>query len=114
MKKHILSKHKPDSERKNKCEFCGKGFLTIQHLKDHTNIHTGERPYMCSFCGSTFASKGNWLNHVKTVHLGHKRDKNKTERNKLLGKPMELGNLGELGLIRGPGRPREPLKQQKF
>ena len=113
MKMHILSKHKPDSERKNKCEFCGKGFLTIQHLKDHTNIHTGERPYMCSFCGATFASKGNWLTHVKTVHLGQKRDKNKTEKSfqsKLSDKPSDLG---EPGVPRGPGRPREPLKKQK-
>ena len=73
MKKHILSKHKPDSERKNKCEFCGKGFLTIQHLEDHTNIHTGERPHMCNICGAKFVNNSNRRMHVRLVHFGEKR-----------------------------------------
>jgi KRAB domain-containing zinc finger protein len=83
MKRHIFSKHKSDAERDHKCEFCGKGFLTKNHLKDHRNVHTGEKPYMCDFCGSTFAGEGNWRNHVKAVHFGEKvriRDKKKMKK----------------------------------
>ena len=72
-KRHFLLKHRSNSELELKCKFCGKGFVSNQRLKDHVNIHTGEKPYMCNFCGAAFASQGNWRMHQKTVHLGHKR-----------------------------------------
>ena len=34
-------------KRKYKCEHCAKGFSTNQALKDHIDIHTGERSYIC-------------------------------------------------------------------
>ena len=58
-------------KRKYMCEHCAKGFSTNQALKDHVNIHTGERPYSCKFCGKTFASSGNKQMHVRTTMLGH-------------------------------------------
>ena len=72
MKRHVQG-HAPDSEKRFKCDVCGKGFVDINNFKDHMNIHTGEKPYKCKFCTSCFASKGNHAQHEKS-HLGHKRN----------------------------------------
>ena len=71
--RHMLSKHGKNSDRKHKCKTCGKGFLTKQSLQDHTNVHTGKRPYMCKFCGDTFSSYGTHRMHERVKHLGSKR-----------------------------------------
>ena len=71
MTRHIASAHNQNL-RKFKCEVCGKGFTTCQNLKDHNNVHTGEKPYKCEFCDSCFASKGTQVMHQKR-HLGYKR-----------------------------------------
>ena len=73
--RHFQQYHVDPEKRKYKCDHCGKGFSTSQALKDHVNIHTGERPYVCKFCGKSFASSGNKQMHVRTTHLGHKRSK---------------------------------------
>ena len=74
MRRHISSVHTKNSERKYKCNFCPKGFGTSQSLRDHTNLHTGNRPYVCKLCGATFASFGNHRMHERG-HMGHKRRK---------------------------------------
>ena len=71
---HVQNKHTDNADKKYKCTFCGKGFSKHQRLKEHVNIHTGERPYMCKFCGASFASQGTHRMHERMVHLGHKRD----------------------------------------
>jgi KRAB domain-containing zinc finger protein len=71
--RHFQQKHVSPEDRKFKCEVCAKGFSTGTGLRDHHNIHTGERPYVCKFCGKSFASSGNKEMHVRTTHLGHKR-----------------------------------------
>ena len=77
MTRHIQARHTPNHLKKYKCEVCGKGFATNQHLNDHKNIHTGEKPYKCKYCTSRFASKGTHAMHEKG-HLGHKRNSSKT------------------------------------
>ena len=72
MKRHIASKHTSIYDRKFKCDVCGKGFLTNDRLKDHKNVHTGEKPYKCQYCTSCFASKGTHAMHERS-HLGHRR-----------------------------------------
>ena len=54
LKRHLATAHNDD--RKHECEFCGKRFALNQYLKDHRNIHTGQRPYKCKFsgCGQSF------------------------------------------------------------
>merc|ERR1712098_955575 len=41
------------------CNVCGKSFVSSTKLKDHMNIHTGERPYNCRFCPKNFADESN-------------------------------------------------------
>ena len=76
MNRHISSAHTPNDQKKYQCDVCPKGFSSLQHLRDHRNLHTGEKPYKCKFCPSCFASKGNHAMHEKG-HLGFKRDQSK-------------------------------------
>ena len=76
MNRHISSVHTPNDQKKYQCDVCPKGFSSLQHLRDHRNLHTGEKPYKCKFCPSCFASKGNHAMHEKG-HLGFKRDQSK-------------------------------------
>ena len=69
---HIQSQHTPNEDKKHKCEVCGKGFCEKERLKDHKNIHTGEKPYKCKFCSDCFASRGTHAMHERS-HLGRGR-----------------------------------------
>ena len=72
MRAHIASAHTPNDQKKFKCEICGKGFSRPQDLRDHINIHTGEKPHKCKFCSACFASSGNHAAHIRS-HLGTNR-----------------------------------------
>ena len=72
--RHMRQKHVPVKERKFKCEYCGKGFVDNTRLKDHVNIHTGEKPHKCKTCNATFANRANKAAHERS-HLGVKRKK---------------------------------------
>ena len=50
------------------CTFCGKLFYRADHLKLHTCIHTGEKPYVCVKWGKSFAAKQSMTRHLK-IHL---------------------------------------------
>lgn len=71
---HMQQKHTPSSERKHKCEYCGKGFCELSRLRDHINTHTGEKPHKCKFCNTGFASFGTKATHERS-HMGFKRKK---------------------------------------
>ena len=72
MKRHIQAQHTADNEKDHRCDVCNKGFSSKIVLKDHMNIHTGEKPYKCKFCSSCFASRGNHAMHERG-HLGNGR-----------------------------------------
>ena len=70
MKRHIGQHHSSNEDKRHKCDDCGKGFTNKQHLLDHKNIHTGEKPYKCKHCSACFGM------HERS-HLGHKRKSSK-------------------------------------
>lgn len=52
-----------------KCTDCDKVFFKKQSLRDHTNTHTGEKPYKCLFgCGEGFANISLRRYHDRRFH----------------------------------------------
>ena len=74
MQRHVASKHTSIYDKRFKCDVCGKSFNENARLKDHKNVHTGEKPYKCKFCNACFASSGTHAMHQRS-HLGHRRTK---------------------------------------
>ena len=69
MYKHTKQWHTPDSEKKWKCEHCGKGFLDKAPMVAHINVHLKIKPNKCKMgCGLGFADPRNRRQHEKRVH----------------------------------------------
>ena len=66
---HIKNVHAPRFE----CGICHKRFGTKRILKDHTVIHSEDRPFRCSQCDSSFKRKGDLTKHIRSVHHKEKR-----------------------------------------
>lgn len=51
------------------CPMCSKGLSSRQNLRQHMNIHTGEKPYKCTHpaCGQCFKHASQLSNH-KSIH----------------------------------------------
>ena len=81
MKSHVFNLHPTgDEEFPYICKICGKGFFENYALKNHSNIHTGEKPFKCEYCGLGFAHPRNRRAHEQSIHHGIKRiHKNKSE-----------------------------------
>lgn len=54
---------------KYKCDQCDKEFITVQHLKSHSYVHSDDKPYQCDICDVRFKQIGN-LNSHKKIHRG--------------------------------------------
>ena len=70
----VETKARSNDPERFKCEYCSKIFKDINHLRDHRNTHTGERPHVCKYCGKTFASRGNKYAHLRQAHQGKPRN----------------------------------------
>ena len=86
---HLKRKHqisietipKSNDPERLRCPTCLKMFKKHNSLKDHINTHTGERPHVCKHCAKTFASAGNMHAHIRTAHLGLKRNSDSRKSN---------------------------------
>ena len=54
----------------HQCSDCDKLFFSIMELRNHKNLHSGERPYKCNECGKTF-KKSSALGIHKRVHSSY-------------------------------------------
>ncbi len=62
---HKLRKLKP-----HVCQECGRGFTRVDHLRNHTRLHTGEKPYACYYCDQKFVTSQHRSYHLRIHHKG--------------------------------------------
>ncbi|XP_027747976.1 zinc finger protein Rlf isoform X1 [Empidonax traillii] len=75
---HLKAEHQNNDEnakhyldmknRREKCAFCRRHFMTSFHLREHERVHCGPQPYMCVSmdCYARFGSVNELLNHKQT------------------------------------------------
>ena len=67
-----IKREKETVKKKNYvCTDCDRICTSRGHLKQHSLIHTGERPFVCIHCGKGFTNRSNLDRHVK-MHTGIK------------------------------------------
>ncbi|XP_041983852.1 zinc finger protein 425-like isoform X2 [Aricia agestis] len=74
LRTHIRMQHRDGREKRNHvCHLCGKAYISKSCLEGHLRAHSGERPLRCPRCPAAFAYDAALYNHIKHVHLKHKK-----------------------------------------
>ncbi|XP_022606635.1 zinc finger protein Rlf, partial [Seriola dumerili] len=74
---HLKSEHKGDDnvkyfhqmrDKREKCVFCRRHFVSAYHHRKHRRVHYGDRPYMCVVigCGAQFRTSNELVTHKQT------------------------------------------------
>ena len=73
--------HEETSEmRKFRCTECRKAFKFKHHLKEHSRIHSGEKPFQCTNCNKRFSHSGSYSSHMTSKKCWNLRNRiNATE-----------------------------------
>ncbi|XP_076324881.1 zinc finger Y-chromosomal protein 1-like [Tachypleus tridentatus] len=53
-------------EKPHQCNLCGKRFTERGRLRKHVLIHTGEKPFDCIVCGKKFSQRAHLNSHMRT------------------------------------------------
>uniref|UniRef100_A0A671TWA8 RLF zinc finger n=1 Tax=Sparus aurata TaxID=8175 RepID=A0A671TWA8_SPAAU len=74
---HLKSEHKGDEnvkyfhqmrDKREKCVFCRRHFVSAYHHRKHRRVHYGDRPYACAVigCGAQFSTSNELVSHKQT------------------------------------------------
>ncbi|KAM4542603.1 zinc finger protein Rlf [Odontesthes bonariensis] len=74
---HLKSEHRGDEnvkyfhqmrDKREKCVFCRRHFVSAYHHRKHRRVHYGNRPYMCAVigCGAQFSTSNELVTHKQT------------------------------------------------
>lgn len=74
---HLKSEHKDDDnvkhfqqvrDKREKCVFCRRHFVSAYHHRKHRRVHYGDRPYTCVVmgCGAQFRTSNELVTHKQT------------------------------------------------
>lgn len=67
LRRHVQAFH--SNSNKFQCKTCGKALASRQNLKEHSYIHSGEKPYACNQPGCVMSFRqGTHLSSHKKVH----------------------------------------------
>ena len=66
LKRHVSMMHK--GQYPYRCQYCGRGFVSMDNLKRHLIQHTGIKAYVCHVCGNDFSYSSTMKAHVKQFH----------------------------------------------
>ena len=67
VKKEAEVRHAAAIKQEFQCASCDKSFKQKCALKEHSRMHTGERPFQCEVCEMSFADSSNLKKHSRIV-----------------------------------------------
>ena len=66
LKRHVATMHK--GQYLYRCQYCGRGFVSMDSMKGHLVQHTGIKAFACRVCGNNFSYSSTMKVHLKLFH----------------------------------------------